>query len=220
MEKQRPGISKTKDFQYPPILPIVFYDGVDNWSAAVRLHERVLLSDVLGDYIPDYQCILMQLREYSNAELMKREDVLSIVMMLTNLHQASDFTRIEHEVSPEYLQRVLKDAPEYLLGIVAQITGSLLSKINVPADEIDKFSEQIKERNMGRLFENFEAYDVQETRREAREEGIKQGIEKGIKNLIKAYKKYQISKNDIADDLVELYNLSEEDARKKVELYW
>ena len=139
MEKRQSGISKTKDFRYPPILPIVFYDGVENWTAAVRLHERVLFSDVLGEYIPDYRCILMQLKEYSNAELMKREDVLSVIMMLTNLHQMSDFVQIEREVSPEYLQKVMKDAPKYLLGIVAQITEVLLSRINVPDKEIDKF---------------------------------------------------------------------------------
>lgn len=179
MEKRQSGVSKTKDFRYPPILPIVFYDGKDNWTAAVRLHDRILLSDVLGEYIPNYQCILMQLREYSNAELMKREDVLSVVMMLTNLHQASDFVKIENEVRPEYLQKVLKDAPEYLLSIVAQVTGALLSEINVPDGEIDKFSELIKERHMGKLFANFEHYDVQATRKEAREEGIKQGIKQG-----------------------------------------
>ena len=97
MEKQQPEISKTKSFRYPPILPIVFYDGRENWTATIRLHERVLFSDVLREYIPDYRCILMQLKEYSNAELMKREDVLSVVMMLTNLHQASDFMKVESE---------------------------------------------------------------------------------------------------------------------------
>ena len=128
MEKRQSGISKTKDFRYPPILPIVFYDGIENWTAAVRLHERVLFSDVLGEYIPDYRCILMQLKEYSNAELMKREDVLSVIMMLTNLHRTSDFVRIEREVSPQYLQKVMKDTPEYLLSIVAQIPGGAVEQ--------------------------------------------------------------------------------------------
>ena len=125
----------------------MFYDGAENWTAAVRLHERVLFSDVLGEYIPDYQCILIQLKEYSNAELMKREDVLSVVMMLANMHRTSDFIRIGSEVSEEYLQRVLKDAPEYLLSIVVQVTKVLLSEINVSDDEIDEFTEQIKEQH-------------------------------------------------------------------------
>ena len=220
MEKRQSGISKTKDFRYPPILPIVFYDGVENWTAAVRLHERVLFSDVLGEYIPDYRCILMQLKEYSNAELMKREDVLSVIMMLTNLHQTSDFAQIEREVSPEYLQKVMKDVPEYLLSIVAQITGVLLSRINVPGEEIDKFSEQIKERHMGRLFENFETYDVQETRRIAREEGREEMREEGIRILINTNKKHEITKEETISDLMETYHLSDEEAHKTVELFW
>lgn len=69
---------------------------------------RVLFSDVLGEYIPNYRCALVQLREYSNADLMKREDVLSVVMMMMNLHRSSDFARIESEVSREYLQKVLQ----------------------------------------------------------------------------------------------------------------
>ena len=252
MERQQPGISKTKAFRYPPVLPIVFYDGVENWSAAVRLHERVLFSDVLGEYIPDYQCILMQVKEYSNAELMKREDVLSVLMMLTNMHRVSDFTRIGSEVSEEYLQKVLKDAPEYLLSIVVQVTKALLSEINVSDAEIDEFTEQIKERNMGRLFANFEAYDVQEARRVAKEEGyregkeqgleegreqglkegrkkgieqgieqgIEKGIEQGIQNLIRNNRKHHLSRDETVSDIMEFYNLSNEEAHKAVGLYW
>ena len=67
----------------------------------------------------------------------------------------------------------MKDTPTYLLNIVAQVTEALLGEINVPEDEIDKFSEQIKERHMGKLFANFEPYDVQATRREVREEGMR-----------------------------------------------
>lgn len=73
MNREHEGISKTKEFRYPPILPIIFYDGVRNWTAATTLHERVLLSDVLGEYIPDYQCIMVQLKNYSNQELMEKK---------------------------------------------------------------------------------------------------------------------------------------------------
>ena len=181
------------------------------------VHERILLSDILGECIPDYRCILMQLREYSNVELMKREDVLSIIMMLTNLHKTSDFARIENEVSPEYLQKVLKDAPDYLLNIVAQVTGVLLGEINVPDEEIEKFSEQIKERRMGKLFANFEGYDVQATRKVAREEGIKEGRAEG---LIAAVKQLGGTVETAIQQLISLYGLNEEEAQEKVQLYW
>lgn len=232
MEKRQPGISKTRNFKYPPILPIVFYDGRTNWSAPVRLHDRVLFSDVLGEYIPNYRCALVQLREYSNADLMKREDVLSVVMMMMNLHRSSDFARIESEVSREYLQKVLQDVPEYMLTIISQIAGALLAEINVPDDEIEKFSERIKERHMGRLFADFDPYDVQATRKKAREEGLAEGRaaghaegraeeqEQGIEKLVKAIKKLGFTIEAASGQLSEQYGLDEQTAFEKATLYW
>ena len=75
----------------------------------------------------------MQAKKYSNAELMQREDLLSVIMMIARLHRAADFARLGEEVSQEYLQEVFRDAPEYLLDIVEQITRALLLEVNNPA---------------------------------------------------------------------------------------
>ncbi|SDA65857.1 Putative transposase, YhgA-like [Butyrivibrio sp. INlla18] len=45
-----PGVSHTKDFKYPPILPIVYYEGKDEWTASKSLSERIVLNDAFGDY--------------------------------------------------------------------------------------------------------------------------------------------------------------------------
>lgn len=37
MERQKRGISKTKGFKYPPILPIVYYEGTGKWTVARNL---------------------------------------------------------------------------------------------------------------------------------------------------------------------------------------
>lgn len=224
MERKRESISRTKDFRYPPILPVVFYDGQDDWTAATRLRERVLLSDVLGEYIPDYQCILMQLKDYSNEELMKKKDELSVVMMITKLHQAADFMKVGQEVSGEYLKESFADTPGYLLDIVAHVAEMLLERLNVPTEESARLTGQIKERRMGELFANFESYDVQETRRIARAEGIKEGIERevqeGIKKFIRAARNLGASWELTARQLEEQYGMSKEEALEKVRLYW
>lgn len=183
-ERQHTGISRTREFKYPPILPVVFYDGTEDWTAAVSLHERVLLSDIFKEYIPDYRCILMQLKDYSNAEMMKKGDELSIIMMVNRLHRAVDFAGIGKEVSAGYLQEATAGTPEHLLDIMAQVIEALLLKINVPLEEAADFAGQVKERRMGELFSNFEAYDVQATRREAKAEGLQEGIEQGIEQGI------------------------------------
>ena len=43
--------------------------------------------------------------------------------------------------------------------------------LNIPKAEIGDFTDQIERRDFTMLFENFEAYDVQATRRESRAEG-------------------------------------------------
>lgn len=117
-EKLHAGISKTEGFRYPPVLPVIFYDGAENWTAPVRLHDRVLLSDILGKYIPDYHCLLIQLNEYSNEELMKKRDELSILMLIDKLKSAGDYARLNEEMEEDYLKIVLDGSPEYLLKLM------------------------------------------------------------------------------------------------------
>ncbi len=216
MEKKREGISKTKDFKYPPILPVLFYDGQEDWMAATSLHERVMLSDVLGAYIPDYNCILMQLKDYSNADLMEKKNALSVLMMITKLHRAAEFSVLGKEVGPEYLEKALAETPGYLLNTVAHVVEMLLDRINVPAEESARLAGQIKERRMGELFANFEPYDVQETRRIARAEGIQEGIEK----LVRIAQNLGNPQNLVVQQLAEQYELTEAEALETVKRYW
>ena len=52
------------------------------------------------------------------------------------------------------------------------------------------------------------------------EQGIEQGIERGIKELIQTVKELTGSKDMTVNSLVKRYELTEEVAREKVELYW
>ncbi|MCM1156516.1 MAG: Rpn family recombination-promoting nuclease/putative transposase [Roseburia sp.] len=218
MEQKHSGISKTERFRYPPILPILFYDGADNWMAAVRLHDRVLLSNVLGEYIPDYRCMLIRLGDYSNAELMEKKNELSVVMLIDRLKNSADFSEMKQEVNTVYLNRVTADTPEYLLEIIAQITEILLEKLNVPREEAEAFAGRIKERKMGELLANFEGWDVQALRREAKEAAEK-AREEDIGKLLSVLKSLNISRTVAKQQLMKEYELSEEEANKKLELY-
>jgi len=201
-----------EDIKYPPILPIVFYDGVDKWTAATKLHDRIFFSDVLGRFIPEYQCILVQLKDYSNDELKKKKDELSIIMLIDKLRSASEFANMSEEVGKEYVNEATLETPEYLLGIMAQIVEVFLSRLNVPADEVEAFTELIKEREMGELFKHFQGYDVQEVRRQVKEEDIRILVEalRDVGNSIEVTKQ----------QLIEKYCLEENVATEKIEMYW
>ena len=172
-ERETHGVSKTEGFRYPPVLPIVFYDGVKNWTAATRLHERVFFSDILGKYIPDYQCLLVQLKDYSNAELMEKKNELSLLMLIEKLRNAADYEELGKELDEAYLKGATENSPQYLLKVMSQIIEVFLAKMNVPRKEADAFTDRIKERKMGELFKHFEGWDIQAARREAKEEAEK-----------------------------------------------
>jgi hypothetical protein len=231
-ERMHAGISKTKGFRYPPVLPVVFYDGTDNWTAATSLHERVLLSDILGKYIPDYNCILVQLKDYSNMELMEKKDEISILMMIDRLKNMADYERLSEEMDETFLKEATENSPEYLLDLMVRIIGVFLSKLNVPQEEADMFTEQIKERKMGELFKHFEGWDVQairkeareearkEARKEVREEARKEAREEAIRTFLNAVKSCGIARENAMVQLAKGYRLSIDEAEEKMELYW
>ncbi len=120
-EKLHKGITKSKAFLYPPILPVVYYEGTNTWSAPLNFKDRVFLNNVLGDYIPSFNYLVVPLNKYSKQDLV------------------------------------------------------LLHKLNIPDEEVYEVTDQTTRRKFSMMFDNFQAYDVQETRRVSREEGRLEG---------------------------------------------
>ena len=215
-EKKQEGISKKKGFKYPPILPIIFYNGSSNWTASLQLKERIYFSDILAEYIPDYRCMLIPIQKYSNSKIIEKKDELSLLMLINKLGEAADFKELEREIPPEYLRDITANTPEYLLNIMVEVIRGLLSKLNLPREEVDVFVEQVKERKMGDFFSNFKGYDVPATRREAREEAYEENYERVIRML----KKLNLSFEKIKEMLLEEYSLSEEEVKEKMDKYY
>lgn len=220
MEKKSPGISKKEGFKYPPILPIIFYDGLDNWTAVTRLHDRVLFSDMLGEYIPDYHCIVMQLKNYTNAELLKKNNLLSLLLLIDKMKDMEDFAEFLEDVKSEDLKQVTENTPQYLLELTAKIMEVFLAKLNVPEKEAVAFTERIWVRGVGELFANFKGYDVQATRKEAREEGRQEALTQAIDATIHIMKKLNAEKETVIEQIVEEFDIGKEEVSQRVELIW
>ena len=147
-EERQKGITKRKDFRYPPVLPVVFYDGKGNWTAETNFRDRVYLKEVLDRFIPSFHYLVVPLSKYTNQELVDKG-----------------------EIPDEYFENISRNSPESVLKLIGKIISVLLLRMNVPKEEVASFTDQIERRNFTMLFENFEAYDVQETRRVSKAEG-------------------------------------------------
>lgn len=163
MNKLYPGISKRKAFQYPPILPIVYFEGTDQWTACTDLADRISCGALLGKYLPHFRYQLIALHDFSNEELLAKGDEISLAMMINKIQTYEDLSAFTALPEKE-LEGILRDTPEYLLGTMANVLRALLYHMNLPEDEVEDAVAKIKERKMGLLFENAKL-DIQEERR-------------------------------------------------------
>ena len=194
-------ITRTKSFKYPPILPIVYYEDSGRWTADMNFADRIMLNDVFEPFIPRFTYKLIQLNSYTKSELIEKQDELSLVMLINKLQDASEFKDLD--LPEDYLKDLSENSPNEVLEIISKVITVMLRKLNLEESEILDFTDQVRERKMGELFENFRGYDVPAVRREARAEGEARGEKFHlIKQVCIKLEKGQ-SVDQIADDLVE-----------------
>ena len=169
-DKEHPNISGTKSFRYPLIIPIVYYEGSRDWTADMQWKDRVELSNMFGEYVPDFTYRVMNLHNYSPEELLSREEELSLVMMFNRVQTAEDldirkWPKEQHDTA----QRILQKALEAVLKLIAQMVHHFGLKLHVPEDELERCVKNVEERDMGELWANMEKMDIQAERRNTAE---------------------------------------------------
>ena len=155
------------------------------------------MSDVFGDYIPSFNYLIVPLSKYSKQDLIEKNDELSLIFLINQLQSSSEFHDLK-DIPKEYMEHLTENTPDYLLKIIGKVIAVLLHKLNVPDEEVYDITDQITRRQFSMMFDNFQAYDVQETRRVSREEGRLEGeqlllIKLVIKKLEKNYSAEQIA---------------------------
>ena len=154
-EKLHKGTTKSKDFLYPPILPIVYYEGTSTWSAPLNFKDRVFLSDAFGDYIPSFNYLVVPLNKYSKQDLIEKNDELSLIFLINQLQSSSEFHDLK-DIPKEYTEHLTDNTPDYLLKIIGKVIAVLLHKLNLPDEEVYDITDQITRRKFSMMFDNFQ----------------------------------------------------------------
>ena len=162
-------VTLSKDFKYPPILPIIFYDGASEWTAETNFLNRTEMNDIFKKYIPSFEYELVSLNKYSFEDLAEFGDVLSLFMMLDKLKKPEDLEQLGN-LPKEYVKRLdTMNVPQHLKDLLVRVITVLLNKIDVSQDEINDLVEKIDQRGVSAML-TLENYSVQETRRQAKKE--------------------------------------------------
>ena len=225
MEKAHPGISKTKGFRYPPVFPIVYYEGTGKWTAAMRVKERVFMNEIFASYIPDFTYRLVNVHQYTNEELLIHEDEMSLLMMINRIQTPQDFSDFLRSNQDE-IREIMERASENIVQIIVNSLWALFMKMQVSVSEAtDCLRKMIGGESMGNWFENMEPINIQEERaktKKAEEElsKAKEERDKAEKSLIDLMKKVYGTKENAIKNLVESYDKSEEEAKQLIQKYW
>ena len=164
METLQKGITKRKDFRYPPILPIIYYEGRKMWTAPLDFRSRVNNGEIFEKFVPNFQYYLVPICQYENEELLEKADEISLIMLLNKLQTEEDFTELKRIPSTQ-LEAILRGTPKHILDRIANVMLAFLLKANVPIPEAEELVGKVREKKMGELFANVKI-DIQAMRRE------------------------------------------------------
>jgi predicted transposase/invertase (TIGR01784 family) len=174
--QDRPGVSSTKNFRFPPVLPVVFYDGRYPWTAVMNFSERTMMSEVFGRYIPRFEYCLVELSRYPVEHILRFRDELAVLMLIDKM----DFKNKEGFLKefPGYIKEMALKIPENLATLMGDIITVLLNRLEIPEERIRETTDLVNKKGVDRMFDQVvESYF--EGKRLARDEGILIGTEKG-----------------------------------------
>ena len=155
--KIQEGSSRRKNFRYPLIIPIVYYEGKRKWTADLNLKDRIEFSEEMEKYIPDFTYQVVSVRQYTNEELSEKHDEMSLVMLINKIQTEEDLSEFR-KVSEEMVDSTY--APDEIKEIYKKILWSLLMKLKVPNEEASNIIGEIGGHGMGYLFENMDEIDI------------------------------------------------------------
>jgi hypothetical protein len=158
--------STAKAFQYPPVLPLIYYDGPGKWTAEMNFLNKTAFNDVFGKYIPSFEYIVINLNDISEEDLYRFGDTLSFVLLIDKIKGPKDM-RLLKNIPQDYIKRFSQNFPDNLKQLLSDVIGTLMRRVNVPADAIEDITNKIQKRRVSEMFDLIEEWDVQEIKRQA-----------------------------------------------------
>ena len=168
-EKEQEGSTRRKDFRYPVIIPIVYFEGKEKWTAARNFCERINQGEQFRQWIPDFESELVSVHEHSDEELLERGDEISLVMLINKIQDEADLENFIR-IPADRIDRIVRDSPEQVLDIIVSVMESLCFKMDISAEERAECVRKVRERKMGYLWENMEKFSIQEERRKTEQQ--------------------------------------------------
>ena len=166
-------ISHRKRFRLPPIIPIVFYDGKEEWTATLYFNEKIWDWINFKRFTPAFMYELIDVNNLSTEKVKELKNAVSVLLKLDSAKKEEALKIVEElryiieNILPDREKNLLKNHINAYLRVFAHKTG-----IDVEKEGLTEREEVIS------MFERFErslkAY-IREEKKKAIEEGKLEG---------------------------------------------
>lgn len=156
---RRKSANKTTGFRYPLIIPIVYYEGADKWTAGMRLSDRIAHAELAMDCVPDFTYRIVPLRDYDNNNLKAHHNEMSLIMMINKIQGEESYHEFI-QTARGYMESIYDSTTGDIQKLILDVIWGLLMKVRVTEEEArDMLNDVRKGKDMGILFENFQTFD-------------------------------------------------------------
>jgi len=188
-QRKNPGAIYRKDFKYPPILPVVLYDGRAAWTADMNMQDKVEMGDVFSPYIPKFEYSIIKLHEYGIGELIHQRSAFALALVLDRLQNSADFATVMEMLPEGYMEQLKRETPERVLHVLADIVRVYMYKAGLAKETVERTARMVAEGGLENMFSVF-AENFAEEKRIERQEGRQEGAkEQSIKIAKKMFRR-------------------------------
>jgi hypothetical protein len=131
--------------------------------------NKTAFNDVFGKYIPSFEYIVINLNDISEEDLYRFGDTLSFVLLIDKIKGPKDM-RLLKNIPQDNIKRFSQNYPDDLKQLLSDVIGTLMRRVNVPADAIADITNKIQKRRVSEMFDLIEEWDVQEIKRQAQKD--------------------------------------------------
>ncbi|MCY6485487.1 Rpn family recombination-promoting nuclease/putative transposase [Clostridium aestuarii] len=193
------NLKKKKEYKLPAIIPIVLYNGKNNWTAVRNFKEILSGHELFEDNVVDFRYLLFDVNRMDKNELIDIANVISSVFLLDQKVEIEELVNRLKLVGKFIKSKASKEQEKVFKGWILNILKKRLEDEN--KEDIAKVLIQISEKEGDDMISN-----LGDTIIKGLEEREKIGIEKGIEKIAVN----MLKRGDSIEDIIEITELSYE----------
>jgi len=166
-------VRSRKDFRLPAVVPMVLYNGEDNWTALKRFKEYQLNNDMLSKYVIDFQYHLVDVARSDHTFLELLGGLLAAIFMLDGVKRGKELSQAINKAR-KMISKMNEDEIKHLYDWIRDV---LVRKMPHESEGIEETLANLKGESEGMTYAIERVIDRE--REEARHEGEMAGIRKG-----------------------------------------